>query len=45
MGKERNAYWLLVGKPEGQRPPGRPRRRCVYNIRIGLVKVGWGDVD
>jgi hypothetical protein len=40
-----NAYRLLVGKPEGKRPLGRPRRRCVDNIRMDLVEVGWGDVD
>jgi hypothetical protein len=36
---------LLVGKPEGKRPLGRPRRRWVDNIRMDLVEVGWGDVD
>jgi hypothetical protein len=45
MGKRRNGYWLLVGKPEGRRPLGRPRRRWVDNIRRDLVEVGWGDVD
>jgi hypothetical protein len=39
MGEKRNAYRLLVGKPEGTRPLGRPRRR------IDLVEVGLGDVD
>jgi hypothetical protein len=39
MGENRNAYGLLVGKPEGKRPLGRPRRRWV-----DLVEVGWGDV-
>jgi hypothetical protein len=39
MGEKRNAYRLLVGKPEGRRPLGRPRRR------MDLVEVGWGDVD
>jgi hypothetical protein len=34
-----------VGKPEGKRPLGRPRRRWVDNIRMGLGEVGWGDVD
>jgi hypothetical protein len=34
-----------VGKPEGRRPLGRPRRRCLDNIRMDLVEVGWGDVD
>jgi hypothetical protein len=45
MGEKRNAYRLLVGKPEGRRPPGRPRRRWVDNIRMDLGEVGWGDVD
>jgi hypothetical protein len=45
MGEKRNAYRLLVGKPEGRRPLGRPRRRWVDNIRIGLGEVGWDDVD
>jgi hypothetical protein len=34
-----------VGKPEGRRPLGRPRRRWLGNIRMDLVEVGWGDVD
>jgi hypothetical protein len=45
MGKKRNAYRLLVGKPEGKRPLGRPRRRWVDNIRMDLGEVGWSDVD
>jgi hypothetical protein len=45
MREKRNAYRLLVGKPEGKRPLGRPRRRWVDNIRMDLVEVGWGDVD
>jgi hypothetical protein len=45
MGEEKNAYRLLVGKPEGRSPLGRPRRRLLDNIRIDLVEVGWGDVD
>jgi hypothetical protein len=45
MGKKRNVYRLLVGKPEGKRPLGKPRRRCVDNIRMDLGEVGWGDVD
>jgi hypothetical protein len=35
----------LVGKPEGKRPLGRPRRRWVDNIRMDLGEVGWSDVD
>jgi hypothetical protein len=34
-----------VRKPEGKRPRGKPRRRCVDNIRMDLEEVGWGDVD
>jgi hypothetical protein len=34
-----------VGKPEGKRPLGRPRRRWVDNIKSDLGEVGWGDVD
>jgi hypothetical protein len=45
MGEKRNAYRLLVGKPEGKRKLGRPRRMWVDNIRMGLGEVGWGDVD
>jgi hypothetical protein len=44
MGEERNAYRLLVIKPEGRRPLGRPRRRWMDNIRMDLGEVGWGDV-
>jgi hypothetical protein len=43
--ESQSAYRLLVGKPEGKRPLGRPRRRCVYNIRMDLGELGWGDVD
>jgi hypothetical protein len=42
---EKNACRLLVGKPKGKRPLGRPRHRCVDNIRMYLGEVGWGDVD
>jgi hypothetical protein len=45
MGEMRNAYRLLMGKPEGRSPLGRLRRRWVDNIRMDLVEVGWGDVD
>jgi hypothetical protein len=44
MGENRNAYRLLVGKPEGRRPLGRPKRRWL-DIRMDVVEVGWGDVD
>jgi hypothetical protein len=45
MGEKRNAYRLLVRKPEGKRPLGRPRHRWVDNIRMDLGEVGWSDVD
>jgi hypothetical protein len=45
MVEKGNAYRLLVGKPEGKRPLGRPRSWCVYNIRMELGEVGSGDVD
>jgi hypothetical protein len=45
MGEKRNAYRLLVGKPEGKRPLGRPRRGWVDNIRLDLLEFGWNDVD
>jgi hypothetical protein len=44
-GEKRNAFRLLVGKPEEKRPLGRPRRRWMDNIRMDLVEVGRGDVD
>jgi hypothetical protein len=44
-GENRNAHRLLVGKPEGVIPLGRPRRRWVDNIRTDLGEVAWGDVD
>jgi hypothetical protein len=45
MGEKRNDYRLLVGKPDGKRPLGRPRRRWVDNIKMDLGEVEWGDVD
>jgi hypothetical protein len=45
MEEERNAYRLLVGKPEGKRLPGRPRQRWVDNIKMDPGGLGWGDVD
>ena len=45
MGEEREAYRVLVGKPEGKRPLGRPRRRWVDNVRMDLQEVGGGYVD
>jgi hypothetical protein len=45
MGEKRNAYRLLVRKPEGKAPLGRPRSMWVDNINMDLGEVGWGDVD
>jgi hypothetical protein len=45
VGEKRNAYRLLVGKPEGKRPLGRSRHSWVDNIRMDLGEVRWGDVD
>jgi hypothetical protein len=45
MGEAREVYRVLVGKPEGKRPLGRPRRRWVDNIRMDLQEVGCGHVD
>ena len=45
MGEERGVYRVLVGKPEGRRTLGRPRRRWVDNIRMDLQEVGCGYMD
>jgi len=45
MGEERGVYRVLVGKPEGNRPLGRPRRRWVDNIKMDLQEVGCGYMD
>jgi hypothetical protein len=45
MGENRNAYRILVGKPEGRRPLGRPRRRWVDNIKTDLREIGWDGMD
>ena len=45
MGEERGVYRFLVGKPEGRRPLGRPRRRWVDNIRMDRQEVGCGYMD
>jgi len=45
MGEERVVYRVLVGKPEGKRPLGRPRHRWVDNIRMDLQEVGCGYMD
>ena len=45
MVERRGLYRVLVGKPEGRRPLGRPRRRCEDNIKMVLQEVGCGGVD
>jgi hypothetical protein len=45
MGERRNVYRLLVGKPEGKRPLGRPRRRWIDNIKIYLLEIVLSVVD
>jgi hypothetical protein len=42
MGKKRDAYRTLVGKPEGKRPLGRPRPMLVYNIKMDFKELKWG---
>jgi hypothetical protein len=45
MGQKRNVYRLLLGKPEGKKPLGRLRRRCIDNIKIDLLEIGLNVVD
>jgi hypothetical protein len=45
MEEKRNAYRILVGKPEGKRPLERPRRMWEDNIRMNLGEIGWGVID
>jgi hypothetical protein len=45
MGERRGAYRILVGRPEGRRPLGRPRRRCEDNMKTDLQDVGWVGMD
>jgi hypothetical protein len=45
MGEKRNVYRLLVGKPEGKRLLGRPRRRWIHNINMDLLEIGLSVVD
>jgi hypothetical protein len=43
--EKRNAYWILVGEPEGKTPLRRPRRRWVDSIKTDLREIGWGGMD
>jgi hypothetical protein len=45
MAEKRNAYRILVGKPAGNRPLGRPRRRYVDNIKTDLTELGWDSMN
>jgi hypothetical protein len=45
MGEVRGAYNILFGRPEERRPLGRPRHRWEDNIKMDLMKIGFGDVD
>jgi hypothetical protein len=45
MGENRNAYMILVGKPEGKRSLGRPRRRWVNNIKMDLREMEWDGME
>jgi hypothetical protein len=45
MGEKKNAYKLLLRKPEGKRPLGRPRQRRMDNIKVDLVDIICGSVD
>jgi hypothetical protein len=45
IGEKRNAYRILVGKLEGKRPLGKPRRKWVDNIKMNFREIEWGDVD
>jgi hypothetical protein len=44
-GEKKNAYSILVGKPEGKRPLGRPRRMWMKNIKIDLREIEWDGMD
>jgi hypothetical protein len=44
-GVKRHVHRILVGKPEGKRPLGRPRRSWVDHIKIYLREIGWGGID
>jgi hypothetical protein len=45
MGEVKGAYNILVVRPEGRRPLGRPRRRWKDNIKMDVMEIGFGDVD
>jgi hypothetical protein len=45
QGKKKNACSTLMGKPERKRPPGRPKYRCMDNIKLDLEEIGWHGMD
>jgi hypothetical protein len=45
MGKKKNTHRILVGKPEGKRPLGRPKCRWGHNIKMDLKEMEWGDMN
>jgi hypothetical protein len=44
-GEKRNAYKTLLGKPEGKRPLGKPRRKCLDKVKMDLTEMGWYGLD
>jgi hypothetical protein len=45
MGEKRNVYGIMLGKPKGKRPLGRPRHMWEDNIEMNLREIGWGGID
>jgi hypothetical protein len=45
MGEKRNTCKILVGNPVGRRPLGRPKSRCVHNIKMDFREIRLGDMD
>jgi hypothetical protein len=45
MGEGRNQYRVLVGKPEGKRPPGRPNCRWDDGFKMDLIEIDWGSAE
>jgi hypothetical protein len=45
VGEKRNRYRVLMGKPEGKRPLGRPRRKWFNNTKMDLREIGWYGLD
>jgi hypothetical protein len=45
MGKKFNAYRFLIGKSEGKKPLGRPKRKWEDNTKTNIIEIGWGGAD